>query len=70
LIVSNWEVDSDSTVALMIGLFDALKTNPRLTHAEALRMSMLQMIGNSSKPDWVQPKFWAPFMIVGEPPKN
>jgi CHAT domain-containing protein len=25
LIVSNWEVDSESTVALMAGLFDALK---------------------------------------------
>jgi CHAT domain-containing protein len=28
LIVSNWEVDSESTVALMTGLFDALKSNP------------------------------------------
>jgi CHAT domain-containing protein len=28
LIVSNWEVDSESTVALMTGLFDALKANP------------------------------------------
>ena len=37
LIVSNWEVDSDSTVALMTGLFDALKSNPHLSHAEALR---------------------------------
>ena len=30
LIVSNWEVDSESTVALMTGLFDALKSNPHL----------------------------------------
>ena len=42
LIVSNWEVDSESTVALMTGLFDALKSNPHLSHAEALRLSMLQ----------------------------
>jgi CHAT domain-containing protein len=70
LIVSNWEVDSDSTVALMTGLFDALKSNPYLTHAEALRQSMLQMISHPSKPEWAQPKFWAPFIVVGEPQKN
>ena len=70
LVVSNWEVDSESTVALMTGLFDALKSNPHLSHAEALRLSMLQMIDHPSKPEWVQPKFWAPFMVVGEPTKD
>jgi CHAT domain-containing protein len=67
LIVSNWEVYSDSTVALMTGLFDALKQNPHLTHSEALRLSMLQMINDRSKPWWSEPKFWAPFIVVGEP---
>jgi CHAT domain len=70
LIVSNWEVDSQSTVALMTALFDALKANPHLSHSEGLRLSMLQMIGNSSHPDWAQPKFWAPFVVVGEPLKK
>ena len=28
----------------MDGLFEALKSNPHLSHAEALRSSMLQMI--------------------------
>jgi hypothetical protein len=41
----------------------------KLSHAEALRMSMLRMIANSSKPEWAQPKFWAPFVVVGEPMK-
>jgi CHAT domain-containing protein len=66
LIVSNWEVDSESTVALMTGLFDALKANPHLSHAEALRLSMLKMINNPSKPERAQPKYWAPFIVVGE----
>src|SRR5271170_3549456 len=48
LVVSHWEVDSDSTVELMEGLFDALKVNPHLSYAEALRMSMLHMIGSAS----------------------
>ena len=70
LIVSNWEVDSESAVALMTGLFNALKANPRLSHAEALRMSILQMIDDPSKPEWAQPKYWAPFIVVGEPQKD
>jgi CHAT domain-containing protein/Flp pilus assembly protein TadD len=70
LIVSNWEVDSESTVALMTGMFDALKENPHLSHAEALRLSMLRMINNPSKPEWSQPKYWAPFVVVGEPRKD
>jgi CHAT domain-containing protein len=70
LLVSNWEVDSESTVALMIGLFEHLKANPHLSHAEALRLSMLKMIDNRTKQEWAQPKFWAPFMVVGEPKKN
>ena len=69
LVVSHWEVDSEATVALMGGLFAALKANPGLSHAEGLRMSMLQMIGNSSKPEWAEPSMWAPFVIVGEPKK-
>jgi hypothetical protein len=69
LVVSHWEVDSEATVALMDGLFEALKANPRLSHAEALRLSMLRMIANSSKPEWAQPEFWAPFVVVGEPMK-
>jgi len=69
LVVSHWEVDDEATVALMGGLFKALKANPDLSRAEALRMSMLNMIGNPSKPEWAQPSFWAPFVIVGEPKK-
>ena len=70
LVVSHWEVDSDATVELMDGLFEALKTNPRLSHAEALQASMLRMIADSSKPQWAQPMFWAPFVVVGEPQKR
>jgi CHAT domain-containing protein len=70
LVVSHWEVDSDATVELMDGLFEALKANPRLSHAEALQASMLRMIANSSRPERAQPQFWAPFVVVGEPQKH
>ena len=70
LIVSNWEVDSESTVALMTGFFDALNANPHLSHSEALRLSMLIMIDHPLQSEWSQPKYWAPFIVVGEPRKN
>jgi CHAT domain-containing protein len=70
LVGSHWEVDSDATVELMDGLFEAIRANPHLAHAEALRLSMLKMIENPSKAEWAQPKYWAPFVVVGEPQKN
>jgi CHAT domain-containing protein len=68
-LVSHWEVKTESTVDLMVQTFAALKANPSLSHAEALRASMLAMIDNSSYPDWADPKYWAAFVVVGEPAK-
>ena len=67
LIVSNWEVNSDSAVTLMVGTFAALAADPKLSHAEALRKSMLAMI--DQHPEQADPKYWAPFVVVGEPAK-
>ena len=67
LIVSNWEVNSDSAVTLMVGTFAALAADPKLSHAEALRKSMLAMI--DQHPEEADPKYWAPFVVVGEPAK-
>jgi CHAT domain-containing protein len=69
LVVSHWEVDSDSTVRLMIGTFEAAARDPKLSHAEALRESMLTMIDNAKSDDDAHPRFWAPFVVVGEPAK-
>jgi CHAT domain-containing protein len=69
LIVSNWDVDTDSTAYLMAQTFAAMAAGPKLSHAEALQKSMLAMIGNAEHPSWAEPYFWAPFVIVGEPPK-
>jgi CHAT domain-containing protein len=68
LLVSNWVVQSDSTVALMTGAF-AAASDPKLSHAEALQKAMLAMIDNTQHPDWSDPKYWAPFVVVGEPAK-
>jgi CHAT domain-containing protein len=69
LLVSHWEVETNSAVALMTGTFAALAANPQLSHGEALRQSMLAMINHPQQPNLVEPKYWAPFVVVGEPAK-
>jgi hypothetical protein len=69
LLVSHWEVDSPSAVELMVGTFAAIADDPNLSHGEALRKSMLAMIGDARHPEWAAPNFWAPFVVVGEPAK-
>jgi CHAT domain-containing protein len=69
LLVSNWEVETKSAVDLMVATFAAVAADPKLSHGEALQKSMLAMIGNAQHPEWADPKFWAPFVVVGEPAK-
>jgi CHAT domain-containing protein/Flp pilus assembly protein TadD len=69
LIVSHWEVDSDATVKLMTKMFQAIATDPKLSHAEALRQSMLAMVDSASSDRVAHPRIWAPFVVVGEPAK-
>jgi len=53
----------------MVGTFRALSRNPRLSHAEALRQSMLAMIDAAKSDREANPQVWAPFVVVGEPAK-
>jgi CHAT domain-containing protein/tetratricopeptide (TPR) repeat protein len=69
LIVSHWEVEDAATATLMVGTFRALTRNPKLSHAEALRESMLAMIDAAKSDREANPLFWAPFAVVGEPAK-
>jgi CHAT domain-containing protein/Tfp pilus assembly protein PilF len=69
LVVSNWEVNSESTVELMTAMFAALAANRKLSHGEALQKSMLAMIDNRQHAEWADPQYWAPFVVVGEPAK-
>lgn len=72
LLASNWPVHSDSTLALIQGLFAPGKSN--ITKAEALQASMANTIVNGGYKDregnilfsYAHPLFWAPFIIIGE----
>jgi CHAT domain-containing protein/tetratricopeptide (TPR) repeat protein len=65
LLVSHWEVASDSTVKLITKAIAELKANPKIGRAEALRRSMLSMMANGKTYE-AHPAFWAPFVLVGE----
>jgi CHAT domain-containing protein/Tfp pilus assembly protein PilF len=70
LIVSHWAVSDEATARLMIGTFRASARDPRLSHAEALRQSILAMIDAAKSDAEADPRLWAPFVVVGEPAKT
>ena len=51
------------------GTFRASARDPKLSHAEALRQSMLAMIDAAKSDADADPRLWAPFVVVGEPAK-
>jgi CHAT domain-containing protein len=63
LLVSHWPVQSAAATALTTNMFQAIKDNPLIGRAEALRQSMMEMAAN---PKTAHPFFWAPFVVVGE----
>jgi CHAT domain-containing protein/Tfp pilus assembly protein PilF len=69
LIVSHWSVSDEATARLMVGTFRASARDPKLSHAEALRQSMLAMIDGAKSDAEADPRLWASFVVVGEPTK-
>ncbi|PWW01460.1 CHAT domain-containing protein [Hoeflea marina] len=66
LLVSHWVVDDAATAALMSRLFGAA-ARPGTRPSQALQLSMLSLIDDPDNPDWKDPAYWAPFVLVGEP---
>ena len=79
LLVSLWPVETTSATKLVTGIFGAQKKDASLSHAQALRESMLNLLDNEQFVDpatgkivasYAHPLFWAPFTIVGESGKR
>ena len=70
LLVSHWYVDSHAAVRLTTSTFAAIREEPQLGRAEALRRAMLSAMADATRPaNWTpsaHPAVWAPFVIVGE----
>jgi CHAT domain-containing protein len=65
LLVSHWMVNTDAAVKLMVGTFAILGRDPHIGRAEALRRAMIEMIEGGAAHE-THPRYWAPFVIVGE----
>jgi CHAT domain-containing protein len=65
LLVSHWPVNSDASVQLTTMMLKEV-ANDNVGHAEALKRSMLSLMGDNEKPYYAHPTFWAPFVVVGE----
>jgi CHAT domain-containing protein/tetratricopeptide (TPR) repeat protein len=65
LLVSHWAVGSDAAVKLTTRAFAELKAHPEIGRAEALRISMKELIEKGNLAE-AHPRQWAPFVIVGE----
>jgi hypothetical protein len=65
LLVSHWSVDSEAATRLTTSTFAAMKTDPKLGRAGALRSAMLVYMNDRSSPLNAYPAFWGPFSIKG-----
>ncbi|MDF2999111.1 MAG: hypothetical protein K0R27_4748 [Xanthobacteraceae bacterium] len=65
LLVSHWPVTSSAAVELTTGAFRAIKADPTLGRAEAMRQSMAALI-DTGDDLMAHPSYWAPFSVVGE----
>lgn len=63
LLVSHWAVDSDATVKLVTGSFDAMAREPGLSQGRALSRAMAVLIDGGGRD--AHPANWAPFIVVG-----
>lgn len=59
-----WQVQDQSTAALAIQFYQALKDG-KLTKAEALRRAQLYLIEKHPNTNYRLPYYWAPFVLVG-----
>jgi CHAT domain-containing protein len=63
LLVSHWPVGSDAAVSITTGTNEAMVAHPDIGRAEALRRSIVAVLGKGGIN--AQPSVWAPFVLVG-----
>jgi len=63
---SHWSVDSEAATRLTTSTFAAMKADPKLGHAAALRNAMLAYMNDTGSPLNAYPGFWGPFSVIGE----
>ncbi len=65
--MTHWPVESVSARLLVTGLFDRQAKDATLSRAQALRQSMLALMGQDAGSfSYAHPLFWAPYALVGD----
>ena len=65
MLVSHWPVDDRAAARLTTGTLKSMRDNNNLSRAEALRLSMLELLDDPD-PEFANPRMWAPFSLVGD----
>ena len=60
MLVTHWDVETNSAVKLTTGTFD--KYNKKINLSIALQKTKIEMINND---ETSHPFFWAPFILIG-----
>jgi CHAT domain-containing protein len=63
VLVSLWDVEDESTAALMTRFYEAVLGKQHLSPAAALRRAQVEMWKSKH---WAAPYYWAPFALHGE----
>jgi len=66
LLVTHWEVETDSAKAITVNTMKAYFGDVTMTRAQALQTASIGLInGNQTPTEWAHPAFWAPYALVG-----
>lgn len=66
LLVTHWEVETESASAITVKTMEKYTSNPKMTRAQALQAASLDLINGENVPsEWAHPVFWAPYALVG-----
>ena len=67
LLVTHWEVESESAAAITVRTMERYSANPRLNRATALQETAIELIEAKNTPAiWAHPAYWAPYALVGD----
>ena len=71
MLVTHWEVESESASVITSATVQTYAANPHLTRAQALQRASLALIdGRSTGKAWSHPAYWAAFVLVGDAPRR
>jgi CHAT domain-containing protein len=67
LLVSHWDVSDEATATIMSDLFALAQLKANARHSELLRETSLRFLDEAKTDSRTHPRYWAPFVVVGEP---